>query len=99
MTLAQIDPALLRPGRLDKCVHCALPDADERLEILHALAKNVSLDATVDFAALASAAVHCSGADLKALLTNAELRAINETRTHVPPDCIVTARSGGRWGG
>lgn len=30
-----IDPALLRPGRLDKALLCGMPDFDERLEVIY----------------------------------------------------------------
>ena len=38
-----IDPALLRPGRLDKSLCCGIPTYEERLEILEALCHRVNL--------------------------------------------------------
>lgn len=38
-----IDPALLRPGRLDKCLYCKLPDASDRARILLAIAHKMKL--------------------------------------------------------
>ncbi|XP_041483550.1 peroxisome biogenesis factor 1-like [Lytechinus variegatus] len=74
-----IDPALLRPGRLDKCLFCPIPTAEERVEILQALARKMTLRSNVDLAAIASKLDHFTGADLKALLYNAQLEAIHST--------------------
>ena len=38
-----VDPALLRPGRLDKALFLGLPDAEERLDVLQAAARHVTL--------------------------------------------------------
>ena len=38
-----IDPALLRPGRLDKSLCCQIPTIEDRVEILKALALNMSV--------------------------------------------------------
>ncbi|NXB98165.1 PEX1 factor, partial [Orthonyx spaldingii] len=72
-----IDPALLRPGRLDKCVYCPLPDQNSRYEILKALSHSLSLANDVDFQDLAAKTEQFTGADLKALLYNAQLEAIH----------------------
>uniref|UniRef100_A0A8D0CKK6 Peroxisomal ATPase PEX1 n=1 Tax=Scleropages formosus TaxID=113540 RepID=A0A8D0CKK6_SCLFO len=72
-----IDPALLRPGRLDKCLYCPPPDKEARLEILQALTRSIALAADVDLEQLASATECFTGADLKALLYNAQLEAVH----------------------
>ncbi|NWI19497.1 PEX1 factor, partial [Crypturellus soui] len=74
-----IDPALLRPGRLDKCVYCPPPDQASRYEILKALSHSLSLANDVDFQYLAAKTEHFTGADLKALLYNAQLEAVHAT--------------------
>lgn len=74
-----IDPALLRPGRLDKCLYCPAPDQEARVEILRALTGSVPLAADVDLEQLAAATEHFTGADLKALLYNAQLDAIHSS--------------------
>ncbi|XP_033760557.1 peroxisome biogenesis factor 1-like [Pecten maximus] len=73
-----IDPALLRPGRLDKCLQCQLPNKEERLKILQALTRNITLGPDVNLQYFADECEHFSGADLKALLYNAQLEAIHE---------------------
>uniref|UniRef100_A0A8D0FPM7 Peroxisomal ATPase PEX1 n=1 Tax=Strix occidentalis caurina TaxID=311401 RepID=A0A8D0FPM7_STROC len=72
-----IDPALLRPGRLDKCLYCPPPDQNSRYEILKALSHSLSLANDVDFQDLAAKTEWFTGADLKALLYNAQLEAIH----------------------
>ncbi|NWU21140.1 PEX1 factor, partial [Dyaphorophyia castanea] len=72
-----IDSALLRPGRLDKCLYCPPPDQNSRYEILKALSHSLSLASDVDFQDLAAKTEQFTGADLKALLYNAQLEAIH----------------------
>ncbi|XP_051991093.1 peroxisome biogenesis factor 1 [Xyrauchen texanus] len=74
-----IDPALLRPGRLDKSLYCPPPDQEARLEILRTLTCSVPLAADVDLEQIAVATEMFTGADLKALLYNAQLEAIHST--------------------
>ncbi|XP_062955745.1 peroxisomal ATPase PEX1 isoform X1 [Cynocephalus volans] len=72
-----IDPALLRPGRLDKCVYCPPPDQVSRLEILNVLSDSLPLANDVDLQHVASVTDCFTGADLKALLYNAQLEALH----------------------
>lgn len=74
-----IDPALLRPGRLDKCLYCGIPTKSERLQILQALAKSLTLADDVDLAVIADMCDNFTGADFKALLYNAQLAAIHRS--------------------
>ncbi|KAG9355439.1 hypothetical protein JZ751_000277 [Albula glossodonta] len=74
-----IDPALLRPGRLDKSLYCPPPDHEARAEILKALTRSVSLAGDVDLEQIASTTESFTGADLKALLYNAQLEAIHSS--------------------
>ncbi|XP_023562286.1 peroxisome biogenesis factor 1 isoform X2 [Octodon degus] len=72
-----IDPALLRPGRLDKCVYCPPPDQGSRLEILNVLSDPLPLADDVDLQHVAAVTDSFTGADLKALLYNAQLEALH----------------------
>ncbi|XP_041811333.1 peroxisome biogenesis factor 1 isoform X2 [Chelmon rostratus] len=74
-----IDPALLRPGRLDKSLYCPPPDLEARVEILKALSAGLALAADVDLEQLAAATEQFTGADLKALLYNAQLEAVHNS--------------------
>ncbi|KAF8428119.1 P-loop containing nucleoside triphosphate hydrolase protein [Tirmania nivea] len=73
-----IDPALLRPGRLDKSLLCDLPDFDDRTDILNALSSKLDLGPDVAISAIASRTEGYSGADLQAVLYNAHLEAIHD---------------------
>ncbi|ROT70911.1 hypothetical protein C7M84_010785 [Penaeus vannamei] len=48
-----IDPALLRPGRLDKCVYCPMPSEKDRKEILEVLSQDVDLGEEIDWSEVA----------------------------------------------
>ncbi|KAM9494566.1 peroxisomal ATPase PEX1 [Clarias gariepinus] len=74
-----IDPALLRPGRLDKTLYCPPPDREARLEILKALTHAVPLATDVDLEQIAKGTELYTGADLKGLLYNAQLEAIHSS--------------------
>ncbi len=74
-----IDPALLRPGRLERLVFVEPPDADARREILKASAKSVPLDDDVDLAALAGELEGYSAADCVALLRESALTAMRRS--------------------
>ncbi|KAG8905544.1 Peroxisome biosynthesis protein pex1 [Tulasnella sp. 403] len=76
-----IDPALLRPGRLDKSLLCNMPDMDERFEILKALSRKVPTAESVDLRSLARDTEGYSGADLQAIIYNAHLEVVHETIT------------------
>jgi len=73
-----IDAALLRPGRLDKSLLCDMPSLDDRADILRAIARKIALADDVDLDDWARRTDGYSGADLQALLYNANLEAINE---------------------
>ena len=81
-----IDPALLRPGRLDKSLVCGLPDLDDRLDILRALSKKLRISPDVlsssnsqeNLAEVARRTEGYSGADLQAVIYNAHLEAIHD---------------------
>ncbi|WP_432834312.1 AAA family ATPase [Dactylosporangium sp. CA-092794] len=74
-----VDPALLRPGRLERLVFVPPPDADARAEILRAAAKSVPLAADVDLGALAASLDRFSAADCAALVRESALAAMRES--------------------
>ena len=78
-----IDPALLRPGRLDKSLLCGLPSVEDRLDILKALLQKVRLSAELResddiLLDVAHRTQGYSGADLQALVSNSQLEAIHD---------------------
>ncbi|GIL79880.1 hypothetical protein Vretimale_12481 [Volvox reticuliferus] len=93
-----IDAALLRPGRLDRLLFCGPPKGPEqRLAILRALSRRLNLARDVDLRRVAEASEGMTGADLGAVLSEAQLHAINEsveeatTREAGCPDAITHA--------
>jgi proteasome regulatory subunit len=66
-----LDPALLRPGRFDRIIEIPLPDNEGRLEILKIHTRNMALDSDVDLDKLVKITDGLSGADIKAIVTEA----------------------------
>ncbi len=87
-----LDPALLRPGRFDRQVVVALPDVQERLDILRIHTKKVHLSEDVDLARVARATPGTSGADLANLVNEAALYAARSNRTTVEMADFENAR-------
>jgi transitional endoplasmic reticulum ATPase len=74
-----VDPALLRPGRLERLIYVPPPDAAARAEILRAVARTVPLASDVDLGALAAELDGFSAADCAALIREAALAAMRES--------------------
>ena len=75
-----LDPALLRPGRFDRRVIVDRPDLKGRIDILKVHAKNVRLDDTVDFEAIALATSGVVGSDLANMVNEAAILAVKNGR-------------------
>ena len=75
-----LDPALLRPGRFDRRVIVDRPDLKGRIDILKVHAKNVRLDDTVDFEAIALATFGAVGSDLANMVNEAAILAVKNGR-------------------
>lgn len=85
-----IDPALLRPGRLERMVYVPPPDSKARLEILTSASKRTPLASDVDLGAIAEQLEGYSAADCAAVIRESALGAMREsldaaevTRAHV----------------
>jgi transitional endoplasmic reticulum ATPase len=74
-----LDPALLRPGRLERVIYVPPPDSEARAEILRSASKNMPLAADVDLAALAAELDGYSAADCAGLIREAALTAMRES--------------------
>ncbi|KFG30904.1 putative ATP-dependent metalloprotease, partial [Toxoplasma gondii FOU] len=81
--LEALDPALTRPGRIDRIIHVPFPSKKERIEILKHYAKEMPLAADVDLEALAGLTSGMTGADLSNLLNFAAIRAATEGKEQV----------------
>ncbi|GHF02420.1 ATPase [Amycolatopsis deserti] len=74
-----VDPALLRPGRLERLVYVPPPDAAARADILRATARHTPLASDVDLDAVAATLDGYSAADCAALIREAALTAMRES--------------------
>nr|KAJ3418327.1 Peroxisome biosynthesis protein pex1 [Polyrhizophydium stewartii] len=74
-----IDPALLRPGRLDKMVLCDMPSYSDRASIIRAVCQRIPLAPSVSVDWLADRTDGFTGADIQGLLYSAQLAAIRDT--------------------
>ncbi|WP_099209204.1 proteasome-activating nucleotidase [Thermococcus henrietii] len=85
-----LDPALLRPGRFDRLIEVPLPDFRGRLEILKVHTRKMNLR-DVDLRIIAELTEGASGADLKAIATEAGMFAIRDRREYVTQDDFLKA--------
>ena len=77
-----LDKAIIRPGRLDRLIEVSLPEEEGRLEIMKVHTKNMNLE-KVRLKQIASETENFSGAELRAICTEAGYFAIRENRDHV----------------
>jgi peroxin-1 len=75
-----IDPALLRPGRLDKSLLCDMPACADRLDIIRAVSEKLKMNDEVRsrLDEVAARTEGLSGADLQAVVYNAHLEAVHD---------------------
>ncbi|MEM3139671.1 MAG: proteasome-activating nucleotidase, partial [Archaeoglobaceae archaeon] len=78
-----LDPAILRPGRFDRIIEVPLPNFEGRIQIFKIHSKNMKLAEDVDFKELSRITEGASGADIKAICTEAGMFAIREERIRV----------------
>lgn len=78
-----LDPAVIRPGRLDRLIYIPLPKNEGRLEILKIHSKNMTLGKDIDLNNISSLMEDFSGAEIKAVCTEAGYFAIREDRIKI----------------
>lgn len=78
-----LDPALLRPGRLDRKVEISLPNESSRVEILKIHAKNITKMGDINYEGVAKICEDFNGADLRNVCTEAGMFAIRKDRDYV----------------
>ncbi|WP_297887077.1 proteasome-activating nucleotidase [uncultured Halorubrum sp.] len=86
-----LDPAILRPGRFDRLIEVPKPETEGREIIFQIHTRNMNLADGVDFAELAELTPEASGADIKAICTEAGMFAIRDDRTEVTLDDFMEA--------
>eukprot|EP01070_Trichotokara_eunicae_P007141 Trichotokara_eunicae@DN5290_c0_g1_i1.p1 len=78
-----LDPALMRPGRLDRKIEIPLPNEQARLDILQIHAKNIAKQGEIDFEAVVKLTDGFNGADLRNVCTEAGMYALRQDRDYV----------------
>ncbi|PWN30451.1 26S proteasome subunit P45 [Jaminaea rosea] len=90
--IENLDPALIRPGRIDRKIEFPLPDHKIKMSILRIHTSRMNLAADVDLETLISENDGLSGADIKALATEAGLLALRERRMQVTKKDLDSAK-------
>ncbi len=88
-----LDPALLRPGRIDRKIEFPNPTEAARVEILRIHSKRMNLTRGIDFKAVGALLLKASGAEIKAVCTEAGMYALRERRVHVTQEDFMLAVS------
>ncbi|XP_065056510.1 26S proteasome regulatory subunit 10B [Rhopilema esculentum] len=86
-----LDPALLRPGRLDRKIHIELPNEQGRMDILKIHALNITKHGEIDYEAIVKLSDGFNGADLRNVCTEAGMFAIRAERDYVVQEDFMKA--------
>ncbi len=86
-----LDPAVLRPGRLDRLIYVPLPDLKARIEIFKIHTRKMNLSRNVKLKEVAEMTKNLSGAEIKAICTEAGYFAIRANRITVSRDDFIKA--------
>mmetsp|Transcript_11471 Transcript_11471/g.13158 ORF Transcript_11471/g.13158 Transcript_11471/m.13158 type:complete len:389 (-) Transcript_11471:1027-2193(-) len=86
-----LDPALLRPGRLDRKIEIPLPNVEGRIQILEIHAKSLTVKGEIDYESIAKIAEEFNGADLRNVCTEAGLFALRAAREYVIEEDFMKA--------
>lgn len=78
-----LDDALLRPGRIDRKIEFPNPNEDARTDILKIHSRKMNLMRGIDLKKIARMMIGASGAESKAVCTEAGMYALRERRVHV----------------
>lgn len=87
-----LDPALIRPGRIDRKINFPLPDVKTKLKIFEIHTKRMNLAKDVNFDEFVSTKEELSGADIKAICTESGLLALRERRMQVTQEDFSKAK-------
>src|ERR1700744_3340730 len=87
-----LDPALIRPGRIDRKIEFPLPDVKTKRRIFNIHTSRMTLADDVDMEEFVMSKDDLSGADIKAICTEAGLLALRERRMKVVAEDLRKAR-------
>ena len=86
-----LDPALLRPGRIDRKIEFSLPDLEGRVHIFKIHARTMSMEKSIRFELLARLCPNTTGADLRSVCTEAGMYAIRARRKLITEKDLLDA--------
>ena len=86
-----LDPALARPGRLDRKIEFSLPDLEGRVQIFKINAKSMAFDKDIRFELVARLCPNSTGADIRSVCTEAGMFAIRARRKSVSEKDLLDA--------
>ncbi|CAA7042634.1 unnamed protein product [Microthlaspi erraticum] len=86
-----LDPALLRPGRIDKKIKIPLPNGDSRLRILEIHASRIAKQGEIDYENVVRLSEGFNGADMRNICTEAGMFAIRAERDYVVSEDFIKA--------
>merc|ERR1711868_144891 len=88
-----LDPALLRPGRIDRKIEFPAPNEDARVDILRIHSRKMNLTRGINLRKIAEKMTGASGAESKGVCTEAGMYALRERRVHVTQEDFEMAVS------
>ncbi|KAL0878080.1 hypothetical protein Bca101_027786 [Brassica carinata] len=86
-----LDPALLRPGRIDKKIEFTLPNEDTRMRILKIHASGITKQGDIDYKKVVKMSEGFNGADMRNICTEAGMLALRAERDYVVPNDFIKA--------
>ena len=90
--IESLDPALIRPGRIDRKIHFPFPDSDTKRRIFQIHTSKMNMDDDVNLEEFIMAKDELSGADIKAIATEAGLLALRDRRKTVTQQDFRSAK-------
>ena len=90
--IESLDPALIRPGRIDRKIHFPFPDSVTKRRIFQIHTSKMNMDDDVNLEEFIMAKDELSGADIKAIATEAGLLALRDRRKTVNQQDFRTAK-------
>lgn len=86
-----LDEALLRPGRFDRIIEIPTPNYEGRLQIFHIHSRKMNLAKNINFEEVTTKTPDATGAEIKAICTEAGMFAIRDNRSRVKMNDFIQA--------
>ena len=86
-----LDPAIIRPGRLDRLINVPVPNKEGKIEIFKIHSKDMNIEKGLDIKSLVERMENFSGAEIHAVCTEAGYFAIRNNRTNVTKEDLLKA--------